>query len=91
MRYKIKSRYQSAWSLLHPDIPVPLTTDKQPFDFLWHAIHPCDNIPWIKNIPRSDCLTGKIKIKIFNIKKSLIFYRTSTYQSYNMLPLGVHK
>lgn len=53
-------KYKSSWMSLHPDEEVPLTEDGEPFDFLWDSSHPCTHIPWLKNIPQGDSLTGKL-------------------------------
>lgn len=63
MRNKVINRYKIAWAKLHPDEEVPLTSEDEPIDFLWESIHPCEHIPWMAGIPKSNRITGKFKFQ----------------------------
>ena len=64
-RNMILDKYKRAWKALHPTVEVPLTPNGEPIDFLWEEIYPCNHIPWMKDIPASDPLTGKKNDHIF--------------------------
>jgi hypothetical protein len=64
-REQILERYMSSWKVLHPDEEVPLTLSGEPIDFLWESIHPCHHIPWMKDIPESNSLTGKFSTQFY--------------------------
>lgn len=55
---EILERYKTAWTILRPNDEIPLTDDGKPIDFLWEPIYPCPKIPWMKDIPKSNSLTG---------------------------------
>lgn len=51
-------RYKIAWRNLYPREDVPLTPNGEPIDFLWEDFYKCTRIPWMKDIPISQSLTG---------------------------------